>query len=442
MTFGNAVVRVAAATGLLVGSSLVGCSSSEDPPIAPGPPGASGSSSTTAGAGGSATAGSAAGGAGGSAGATGGSGGGGKCPGNQMSQPDGSCKCPAYAATYCEALTKCVSEMKDPENCGMCGMACNPTSACSAGVCTPDLESVGELAGCGTLMLVSAATKIYALSTMTGDLNAFAPAGGAPTKLGTAAGGTAFAVDATNAYVAAGMTVKRIPLAGGEAATVVTDTKPIKDVAVSGTTLYYAVGTDVKSIAVTATNGTPAGMAVALGASQGEPQGLAASGGLVLYASALAMNVERCDTTKNCRAGEGMDTEDRGPGHYKIGQSQGGLIFGHRTLQTDGTKVFWVNNGLQGAPIMPDAEGKYPGVGIATAIEGGTLTAFAVAGTTAYFTEQVTGSEPPVVLFEKSAFGEQDATRVARNLPTVTSIVTDATSVYLASGCKILKTAL
>jgi len=118
------------------------------------------------------------------------------------------------------------------------------------------------------------------------------------------------------------------------------------------------------------------------------------------------------------------------------------LIFGHRSIQTDGTLVFWVNNGLQGAPIMPDAEGKYPGKGIATPIDGATITAFAVAGSKAYFTEQVTGSDPPVVSFEKSDFEATDSVRLARNLPNVTSIVVDSTSAYLASGCKILKSRL
>jgi hypothetical protein len=333
--------------------------------------------------------------------------------------------------------------MKDPDNCGMCGKACGETSACSAGLCAPELQTLGELAGCGTLLLVATPTKLYALSTMTGDLNAIAlPAGGAPTKVGTVAGGTAFTVDATSAYVAAGMTIKRVALAGGEPATMVTETAAIKDVALSGTTLYYATGTNVKSIAVTASNGTPAAVGVALGASNGEPQGLAVSGGVVLYGSASAFNVERCDTTMSCRDGEGTDVEERGPGHAKIGQSQGGLIFGHRSLQTDGTRVFWINNGLQGAPIMPDADNEYPGKGIATPIDGGTITAFALFGTNAYFTEQKTGSMPPLVSFEKSAFEAADSVRVARNLPQVTSIVADAAGVYLASGCKILKSAL
>jgi hypothetical protein len=125
--------------------------------------------------------------------------------------------------------------------------------------------------------------------------------------------------------------------------------------------------------------------------------------------------------------------------------SQGGLIFGHRSVQTDGTKAYWVNNGLQSAPIMPDAGGAYPGVGVGTPKDGGTITAFAIKGTTAYFAEQSPGAtpaDPPLVNFEKQAAGDADPTWLARNLGVVSSIVVDDTSVYLASGCNLLKSPL
>lgn len=442
--FRKTVARATAAVGFLVGSALVGCSSSEETP-APGPSASGSMSSSGTAAGGSASGGTGAVGGGGAAsgsgGAMAGAGGAGACLGNQI-LVNGACACPAYAPTFCEAGPKCVSEMKDPDNCGMCGKACGATSTCAAGACQPDLSTLAEVAGCGTLLLVGGPSKLYALSTMTGDLNVFTlPAGGAPTKLGTVAGGTAFAVDANNAYVAAGMTIHRIPLAGGASAPVVTETTAIRDLAVTGSALYYATGAGVKSIAPTANNGTPAPALVALSASQGEPQGVAAAGGVLLYSSALAFNVERCDTTMSCSAGAGTDVEERGPGHKKLGQSQGGLIFGHRSLQTDGTTVFWVNNGLQGAPIMPNAQGEYPSKGIAIPLSSSNITAFAVAGTTAYFTEQ-TSMDPPLVSFEKSAFEMAEPVWLARNLPLVTSIAVDAAGVYLASGCKILKSAL
>ncbi len=436
--FNNVAARVAAGTGLVFVSAVVGCSGSDKTPVAAGP-GASGSTSASGATMSGGMTNSA--GTGGSAGSVGGD----KCPGNQLMQ-SGACACPGYAATWCEAMTKCVSEKKDPDNCGACGMACGATSACAAGVCTPELATLGELAGCGTLLLVNAPGKLYALSTMSGELNAFTlPAGGAPTKLGTVAGGTAFAVDAMNAYVASGMSIQRLPLAGGNPSPVVTEGAAIHDVAVVGSTLYYATGTGVKSIATTANNGTPAPVLVALAASEGEPHGITASGSVVLYGSTIAQNVERCDTTMNCRAGEGTDVEERGPGHHKIGQSQGGLVVGHRSLQTDGTLVFWINNGLQSAPIMPDADGNYPGKGVATPLNANEITAYATAGTKAYFTEKISppsATDPQLVDFETSDFDATESVWVARNLPLVTSIVVDASGVYLASGCKVLKSAL
>jgi hypothetical protein len=443
--------RVAAVAAVVAVSSVVACTQNEAEPNT-GPIGAGGN--TVVPMGGSAgqnMSGSDSGGSGG-----GSAGGGSKAMGEACAMTAectaglqclmSACSCPAYAPTYCEADSKCSSPMKDPDHCGNCETKCTERQACNAGMCTPDLATVAEVADCGTLRLVMGGTTIYALSTMPGTLSSVAAAGGLPMEIATGlTGATAFAVDATNAYVVAGMSIHRVALAGGAPAVVVTETEAIHDVAVSGTTLYYVTGHDVKSIDATATNGTPAAMPVALAASEGKPQGVAASGTIVLYSSADAMNVERCDTTMDCRAMPDMDVEDRGAGHFKIGQSQGGLIFGHRSVQTDGTTVFWVNNGLQGAPVMPDAQGMHPAKSIGTAKDGGTITAYATKGTVAYFAEQSMGATPdapPLVNFEKSEFGATDPVWLARNLAPVSSMVVDDTSVYLASGCNILKSAL
>jgi hypothetical protein len=446
------VARVAAVAAVVTASSVVACTQNEAEPDT-GPIGAGGNTVVPMGgsAGQSSMSGSNPGGSGGGSG-----GGGSKVMGDPCMMTGEctaglqclmmTCSCPAYAPTYCEADAKCSSPMKDPDHCGNCDTKCTERQACSAGMCTPDLATVAEVPDCGTLRLAIGGTSIYALSTMPGTLSSIPAAGGAPMPIATGlTGATAFAVDATNAYVVAGMSIQRVALAGGAPAVVVTETAAIHDVAVDGTTLYYVTGNDVKSIATTAANGTPAAMPVALAASEGKPQGVAASGTIVLFSSADAMNVERCDTTMDCRAMPDMDVEDRGVGHFKIGQSQGGLIFGHRSVQTDGTNVFWVNNGLQGAPIMPDAGGMYPAKSIATAKDGGTITAYATKGTVAYFAEQNPGpmpTDPPVVNFEKSEFGATDPVWLARNLQPVTSIVVDATSAYLASGCNVLKSAL
>lgn len=353
-----------------------------------------------------------------------------------------------FAPNYCEAALKCTAPMTDPDFCGDCATACGTTQACSEGACTPALVNLAEIAECGSLKLLIAAGTLYVLDTPSGELMSIPlPDGGIPTPIATGLSmATAFAVDATNAYVVAGTSIQRVPLAGGAPAVVVTEAAAIHDVAVAGTTLYYGTGNEVRSIATTAVDGTPASSTpVALAASTGEPQGVAVSGSILLYSSASAMNVERCDTTLDCHDSEGPDMESRGPGHFKIGQSQGSLIFGHRSLQTDGTRVLWVNSGLQGAPIMPNDEGLYPTQGIATTKEGGAITAFAITGTTAYFAERIppaTETDPPLAHFLKSEFGAADPIWLARNLQPVSSIVVDATNAYLASGCNILKSEL
>jgi hypothetical protein len=332
--------------------------------------------------------------------------------------------CPAYASTYCEAITKCVSAMKDPDYCGGCTTKCSAMQACAAGACTPDLAAFGEIAGCGTLELVSTAGKLYALSTMGGTLSSFAlPAGGAATPVATGlTGATAFAVDTTNAYVAAGMKVMRVSLAGGGTPeAVVTETAQIFDVAVDNGKLYYAVGKDIKMVDAAAKAGT--GVSVAMSADEGEAQGVAVSGTFVVYASNMAFNLESDPIA--------------GDGYVKIGASQSGLIFGHRSVQADATNVFWANTSLQKAAV---AGAMHAATTVAQPIDGKPIIAYAVdpAKSMAYIATN-DGN------FEKSSFTDgmagTEATWVARALPTVSSIVLDDTSVYLASQCKILKSA-
>ena len=421
-------VRGAAAAALLLGSTVIACTTTEADPM-PGPPAPMGGTPSVLPNGGSA--GTTTAGTGGASGGTAAMGAActapAECPmGQQCIMMK--CGCPGFAPEYCAADLKCSAPMKDPDHCGNCTTKCGATSACNAGACTPEPMPIAEIAGCGTLKLQIAGTTIYALSTMTGALSSMtAPAGGAATPIGTVAGATAFAIDATNAYIVAGMSISKLPLAGGAATVVVTETAPIHDVAVDGATLFYVTGTDVKSIAATAVAGAPAAVVAAIAIDEGEPQGVAASAGHVLYGSNSAMNVESCDLAMACN----MTLLDPGPGHTKIGASQGGLIFGHRSVQADATKVYWVNNGVQGAAF---AGAEHAALGVAPK-DGGMITAFAIQGGVAYFADADEN-------FQKGELGAADPTWLARKVGMVSSIVTDATSAYLASGCKILKAPL
>ena len=412
--FKQVVVRGAVASGLLVGLCAVGCSSTTDTPASPGTSGTATMSTSGASSGG--TGGAAAGSSG-----SGGGGGAGKCTDGKV-MVMGACACPPYAPLFCEAVPKCVTPMKDPDHCGDCATKCNATSACAAGKCTPDLATFGEVAGCGSLKLLSTADKLYVLSTMTGELTSFAlPAGGAAVPIATGlTGGTAFAVDAMNAYVATGMTVTQVKLAGGAKTVLVTEATPIFDVAVDAGKIYYAVGKDIKQADAAAPS---AGVSVAVSADEGMAQGVAVSGGMVLYASNDAFNLEADPIV--------------GDMHVKIGASQSNLIFGHRSVQADATSVYWVQQGVQRA-LFGGAD--HAGKTVAVPLNSAQVIAYAVdSATKTVYIATDDGS------LEKSTWVDgmdtAEAAWMARALPKVSSVVLDATSVYVASECKILKSA-
>jgi hypothetical protein len=102
--------------------------------------------------------------------------------------------------------------------------------------------------------------------------------------------------------------------------------------------------------------------------------------------------------------------------------------------------VYWANGSLQSAPFGGT---EHPGKIVAAPIDGSPVVSFAIDGTAkmAYIATFETATMDSN--FEKSSFdkADQEATWVARGLPKVSSIVLDATNVYLASACKILKSA-
>lgn len=342
------------------------------------------------------------------------------CPGNQISV-GGKCLCPAYAPEFCALEARCVNASKDPEHCGDCDVQCGATNACAVGECTPDLESVSTLAGCGTLLLQQLPDKLYALGTSSGKLYWLPKSGGAPATLASGLGSAAaFALDATNAYVAAGASVVQVNLTSGAKTVLVTEAFPVVDVAVEKGKIYYAVGQYIKQADAT----TPgAGTAVAQSIDEGEAYGVTVAGGQVLYVSNASFNVEA----------DPIASEQ----HVKIAASQGALLLGHRSIQADATHVYWANAALQSAPFV----GVEPfSTTVAQPVDGASIVAFAVdsPGKIAYFgTAEGT--------FEKSTFADaeagNEATPIARSLTKVTSVVLDASFVYLADGCKILKTA-
>lgn len=354
------------------------------------------------------------------------------CPPGQQQLGSGKCGCPAFAPDYCGAIGKCVNFTKAPGTCGSCQHACGSTQACVASECTPELEQVVELPDCGSLLLVYANATLYALSTGAGELLSVSAGDGAPSTIATGLeGAVAFAVDATSAYVASGSKVTQVALSDGTKADVATDVMPIYDVAVQGSAVYYAVDKPAADVSaahadfggfikkVASAGGAPE--IVAGGMDLGQPQGVAVAGMNVLYATESAKNVE---VQKGLPVGADARVD---PLHYKLGASQGSLLLGHRSVQTDGTYVYWSNDAVQrakfadAAPVQEQATSSL-----------GVTTAFAIDGAVVYF-----GSE--LGDLGKGQVPSDEAVAMARNLGRITSIVTSAASVYVAAECRILR---
>lgn len=290
---------------------------------------------------------------------------------------------------------------------------------CVPGECESDPTLVGVVLDCGTLFLQQLELTLYALAEGSGRLYAIAKSGGPPTLVTLGLGGaTAFAVDATNAYVAWGQQVIQVNLTNGSKTQLVAETTAVTDVAVERGKIYYAAGHYIKQ----ADAKTPSvGTVVAQSADEGEAYGVAVSGNYLLYASNLSFNVETDPIF--------------GDEHVKLAASQGSLVLGHRSIQADGTNVYWANGVLLSRSFI-DVNALGAVVGQPT--NGASVTAFAVdpEREQAYF-GTVDGT------FEMSTFIDarygNDATRIARGLTKVTSVVVDGSYAYLADGCQILK---
>lgn len=357
------------------------------------------------------------------------------CPPGQFKLANGVCGCPVFAPNYCAAMGKCVNFTKAPETCGSCEHACGSTQACVDSACTPELVQLTELADCGSVLLVYANATLYALSTGVGELSSVPVAGGAPSMIATGLSeAVAFAVDGTSAYVANGRKVTKVTLSDGAKADVATDVAPIYDVAVQGASLYYAVdkpaadtsaahadfGGFIKKVPI---DGGTAEV-VAGGMDLGQPQGVAVSGTNVLYATESAKNVE---VQKGLPVGANAYQD---PLHYKLGASQGSLLLGHRSVQTDGGYVYWSNDAVQrskfgdSAPFQEQATSSL-----------GVTTAFALGGQKVYFGSDLGDLGKGTILAD-------EVIPMARNLGRITSMVVEPGGVYVASECRILKAPL
>jgi hypothetical protein len=338
------------------------------------------------------------------------------------------CICPPDAPDHCpNDDVHCTNVSgSDPDHCGDCETACSATSTCNGGLCAPEPEAVyvGDPDfGIGPLAL--AGGTLYWVQR--GELFSMAVSGGEVTQVsglsGDLGGARAIALDGTNVFVAARdidftpPTLQRVPIAGGAPERVVTEDETIYDVAVQAGVLYYAVGNDVKSVPADAVDGT--GTVVASAVDSETLFGVAVDGDLVFWSAYASDNVEV----------DSISADNR----ITLGATQG-AYYGHGSLSTDGTSVYWVNGANLHRRVY-DASTEQETIANSREPQ---ITAFAINATTVYYASSDVGEFDPGGSVEKAVFGAEPQW-IAREQGEVRSVVVGNDGVYWGSGSKIMR---
>jgi hypothetical protein len=185
---------------------------------------------------------------------------------------DAGCVCPTSSGTKCG--NSCSNLGDDADNCGACGHACPPTSACIRGACGPETKVVVPPAlrfKCyGVSVAVSDGT-LYWTDLLRGTVQAVRLDGSEPLTLASGEnsvdhlvvrGSTLFwsvavldAPDPSDGGIVPppSAAIRKLALGGSAAVDLVADPSEIKGLALSadGATLYYSAGLEVKAVAVT-----------------------------------------------------------------------------------------------------------------------------------------------------------------------------------------------
>jgi hypothetical protein len=196
--------------------------------------------------------------------------------------PDGACVAGAYKhGGGCVCLVSmpsvcgeaCVDLTTDDDNCGACGRACAPTSACNAGACGPVKNVVPAAPGCEEINLAVGPSALYWTDRGHGTVMSLPLAGGAPTTIASQetspwliAVGAADVfwvdvvsvtplADAGDAHASTTATIRAAALGGGAPRDLVTETNfngGVRGLVASedGRTLYYSADTAVRAVPV------------------------------------------------------------------------------------------------------------------------------------------------------------------------------------------------
>ncbi len=236
------------------------------------------------------------------------------------------CQCPPDLPDSCGSGVVCTDFSVDPDHCGGCEIQCPEASPCGSGVCAPEPVEINNRSGCSRADLVMEGDALYALYDVD-DGRSITPVLGPGFSWGWSTAvldAVAFAVDATGIYVVTGASLTR--LTGTAEDTVVTEAGPIFDIAIDEGTLYYAVGTDIKSVSASALNGT--GTVVATAADGGQPRSIAVGGGWLLWTADVSDNVEAVLPTFSQKT---------------LGASVASLPLPHHNLAISPANAYWVD---------------------------------------------------------------------------------------------------
>jgi hypothetical protein len=213
-------------------------------------------------------------GAGGSLGNAGATGFGGTCADNAATVDPYTCRCIPGAYVHNDACmcqqgmtdvcpsTGCTNKMLDPDNCGVCGTSCMAASTCNGGSCGPVPTLVlPTVAGCQGMTIAVTATAQYYTDALHNTVNQVGAA--APLASGEM-GATWLAVNGTNLfwYDAGSKKIRMMPMAGGTASDVYTNTSATVGgampaiggflVTADGMSIYISLGATVIKKAVAA----------------------------------------------------------------------------------------------------------------------------------------------------------------------------------------------
>jgi hypothetical protein len=396
------------AAGLL--AALVGCGSSKEAPILPGPSSAGSF-------------------------ATGGSGtntGGGSAPAQAGSA--GSSGCPDYAPNQCPGPAAdqlvCVSLLSDPEDCGKCGAACEPQATCDQGLCSTPPKELTKAEKCGDLRLALAGSQLFWTERQSGRVRAMPVAGGTVTEVASGQlspnrlsvdGSGVYWVDAGDGTSGSSKLMKAALPLGDPPVTLRTapGTDAFIGVAVDNGRVYFGLGHDVHAISTDASDATDVIVGVAFARNDtrmpdGVPEGLTVHDGRVYWVVSDVGSVE---------------SDDLLPG------SDGLPRVGH-------SGQLWPNDlGFAGGYVyyaafasLYAAQTDMPAIAVASSLDDSELAAFAVSETDGYFAD-VGGhiSRHALALPAAPDFQPTPSRALARDQGKITSVVLDATHLYWAS---------